>query len=372
MLFVLSQSDGIVGCDLDTKLFLPVFRLGHFVEDPVIFAISDTDLVFHKPFVFKRNVVWSLVGIIPEFSPAQKGVVPFGSSEFAECGRDVFHGFFFETHCIAGLGVGWHGTECKVARPAFTLGRGIDIFHGAFNRGVQAICTAVHQIDSRFEPASTDLKVVVLDRLVDRVGLERFVFVVAEQFPQNDRFVSKTQLVVVSPGCVPLKVGRILVLGDPVANEVDPLLDPVVFVFRGIPFDRDVVSQIPRLIGPHSKEVRLEFGDQVHRGLHAVPFLDPLKFDGASPKHVGGHAPGTTQQCQFEHEAAGVHFTKGGFTEIETIFFAVKPLPVGIHDPEQNEDDNPVTDFAIAEYVRHAATSRFLSTKKPATENGRA
>ena len=147
-----------------------------------------------------------------------------------------------------------------------------DVVAGA---GAEPVRPVVDQADRPGEPAVAQLEIVVADDgmagLGIVVGLELLVLVVAEQAAEDDRLVGEAQLVVVEPGGVPDQVGRPPVLLDAFLDELDPLLDPVVLIFRGVPLDRDVVGQVPALEGPDREEVGLELGDQLDGGLRAGP-----------------------------------------------------------------------------------------------------
>ena len=184
-----------------------------------------------------------------------------------------------------------------------------------------------------------ELEVVVVDVLVDRVALERLVGVVAEEAAEDDRLVGEAQLVVVRPGRVPEQVGRLLVLGHAVAEELDPLLDPLVLVVGGVPLDRDVVGQVPALERPDRQEVRLELGDQVDVRLEAVPVVVALVFLGPDPEVVGDDPAEPAQEEQLHHEAAGVDLSDRRLAQVAPLLLLGEPRAVREHRAEEDDDD---------------------------------
>jgi hypothetical protein len=235
----------------------------------------------------------------------------------------------------------------------------------------------VDQLDGPAEPAVAQLEVVVADLvgfpLGVVIGLEGLVLVVAEQPPQDDRLVGEAELVIIEPGGVPEQVGRLLVFLHALLDELDPLLDPLVLVLRRVPLDRDIVGQVPSLVGPDGEEVGLELGDQVDRRGQPVPVVGALVLVGADPEQVGDDAAEPAQQEQLHHEAARIDLADGGLAEVAILLLLGQPVPVGEHRPEEGDDQHAVEELLLeVGQGIHAATSRFFRMKYPARENGRA
>ena len=315
-------------------------------------------------------------GVSAELEPFLIGAVVFVLGDFAERRRHVDHAHLLKARRIAGLGVSRHRPEGEVAGASLALRGGVDVVEVGLGGGRQPLGPGVDQGDRPAEPAVGELEVVVLVDLDVGVGvdvrLEFLVLVVAEELAEDDRLVGEPELVVIGPGGVPDQVGALGVLLDPVLQEDDPLLDPLILVLGSIPLNRDVVGEVPPLEGPDRQEVGLELGDEVDGRRHLVPVLLPLQILGALPKDVGRDPARSSQEGELEHEAPGVDLADRGLAEIEVALALVEPTGVLEHRAEDGDDHQSVNDLAIRVESFHAATSRFFKMKYPAMENGKA
>ena len=158
-------------------------------------------------------------------------------------------------------------------------------------------------------------------------------------------------------------------------EELDPLLDPSVFVVGRIPFDRDVVRQVPALERPNLKEVGLKLGDEVDRGAKLVPVLGLLKILGFFPKVVGGDPAHSGELEDLEEEVARVDLTDLRLAQVVFLAQALEYEGVGNHRHEEEQDAHGINNLPIAIELRpvrdgrrrcdraHEATSRCFRMK---------
>src|SRR5262249_9655800 len=153
-------------------------------------------------------------------------------------------------------------------------------------------------------------------------------------------------------------VRRAAVLVDAFLEGFYAFFYPRIFFFLRIPFDRDIVSQVPALKSPDRQEVGLKLGDQLDGCLQAIPGVVFLLLFGAKPKDVSDDTPEPAQQKELHHEAPRINLADGGLSQVAPLFFRGEPGGVWEHDAENGDDDDSVNELAveITESV-HAATS---------------